>query len=100
MEWSEEMYATEPVLEKIEELENQLKEAREKNLRIIRGEFIQICSHCNFETKIGGWDELQKHIQECKGHPVYKLTEKLKEAQAHIKFLTERLDERPDREDR
>jgi hypothetical protein len=60
---------------KIEELENRI-------LRMIRGEFKQICSHCGYETEKGEWEELQKHLKECPKHP-------LRQAEARIKSLEE-----------
>ena len=53
---------------------DELKKAREELLKVTRGEFTQICSYCGFEAPApNGWDELQKHVQECKAHPLYRV---------------------------
>jgi len=64
-------------LEKIAKLEEQV-------LRVVRGEFSQICCYCGWEAPAGGasWDELQAHIHQCKEHPVYKLEERIRVADA------------------
>lgn len=64
-------------------LEAKVKELEEKVLRIIRGEFKQICCYCGWESKEGQWEELQAHLRECKQHPLCQALE-------HIKELEER----------
>lgn len=56
------------------------------NLRIVRGDFDQICSYCGWESKPGGasWKELQAHIQVCPVHPVAELRVQLAAANAKL----------------
>lgn len=50
----------------------ELAEAKQQVLRVVRGEFGQICSYCGWEGKDGGssWDELQAHVKVCPSHPL------------------------------
>ena len=75
--------------------ERQLAEAHEKVLRVVRGEFTQICSYCGWEAPTGGasWEELQVHICSCKEHPVFRLNKQLAEAIAREEKLREAINE-------
>jgi len=44
-------------------------------LRVVRGEFTQICSYCGWEAPPEGaqWEELQAHIKICPTHPAAQL---------------------------
>jgi hypothetical protein len=59
----------------LESLADELVSEKEKNLRIVRGEFGQICSHCGWESPTEGasWEELQEHINTCEKHPLFAL---------------------------
>jgi hypothetical protein len=78
-----------PVKLTCEQLEAQLAAANEKVLRVVRGDFTQICSHCGWEAQASGasWDELQAHIKECPEHPIRALNEKIVAQQARIAEL-------------
>jgi hypothetical protein len=75
-----------------------------EKLRILRGNFGQICSYCGWETAASGgsWEDLQAHVKQCKAHPVFQLTEKLaalesthpsQQAAQPAKQLVERIEE-------
>ena len=66
-------------LQDYEQLEAKIAELEEQNLRLLRGEFGQICSYCGWETPASGssWGELQVHIRMCPKHPVSKLQSQL-----------------------
>ena len=52
----------------------EVAELRATNLRLIRGDFNQICSHCAWEAAAPAtWEQLQAHIQECPSHPIATL---------------------------
>jgi SMC interacting uncharacterized protein involved in chromosome segregation len=63
----------------IEELKERIKELEDKILRMIRGDFNQICSYCGWESKVGEWEELQTHLKECPSHPLREAEIKIKE---------------------
>lgn len=44
--------------------------AADERARIVRGEFSQICGYCGWESEVGDWAELQRHIRECDAHPL------------------------------
>ena len=71
----------------LNQLRTELAAAREDKLRIVRGEFAQICSYCGWESADGGWDELQAHIHNCEKHPVFLLTHELAAARKEIARL-------------
>lgn len=63
----------------ITHLQEQLRASNEQLLRVVRGDFGQICSYCGWEARPEGatWDELQAHIKVCPEHPLGKCTEQL-----------------------
>lgn len=70
----------------LEELADMVVEEKEKNLRIVRGEFGQICSHCGWESSTAGasWEELQAHIDSCEKHPLYSLRTALADSERKL----------------
>lgn len=48
--------------------------ANDKALRVLRGQFTQICSYCGWEANREGaqWTDLQSHIKQCEHHPLVK----------------------------
>lgn len=54
-------------------LEGEKDELEDRILRIVRGDFAQICSYCGWESKGSGWEELQEHIKTCSKHPLSKV---------------------------
>jgi phosphatidylserine/phosphatidylglycerophosphate/cardiolipin synthase-like enzyme len=54
---------------------------KNQNLRIVRGEFNQICSYCGWESPGDGdsWDALQSHIRNCEYHPLTQANALLEE---------------------
>lgn len=61
---------------------------QEKAMAVLRGEFTQCCSYCGFEAQPpNGWEELQKHIEECPEHPLPKLRARLEAAEAAVGIL-------------
>lgn len=68
------------------ELRQQLEAERDKVLRVVRGDFAQICSYCGWEAPVEGaqWDELQAHIKECPHHPLTAERNARLEAQAAL----------------
>ena len=53
-------------------LTTRLDAAEARVLRVMRGEFGQICSFCGWEASAGGgaWEDLQAHIKVCPSHPL------------------------------
>lgn len=49
-----------------------LKDHMLEKIRITRGKFGQICSHCAWETPASGgsYEELMAHIEVCEHHPI------------------------------
>jgi hypothetical protein len=54
--------------------EAEATEANDKALRVLRGQFTQICSYCGWEANREGaqWADLQSHIKQCDKHPLVK----------------------------
>lgn len=74
-------------------LRQQLEEVREEKLKIIRGEFGQICSYCGEGNDDGlSWEELQEHIRACEKHPLYQANKKLQEQTKGIEDATKCID--------
>jgi hypothetical protein len=67
-----------------ERLADALEAAEAKVLRVVRGEFTQICSYCGWEGKKGGeqWEGLQAHIAVCPAHPMRKVEARVRELEA------------------
>lgn len=75
----------EPPWEVVARIRMKLKKEKEKCLRIVRGEFKQICSYCGWETPPpNGWEELQSHIRVCPKHPLVKAEERVKELETQL----------------
>ena len=75
----------EDLIERLESSDYEVNRLQEQNLRILRGEFTQICSYCGFEFPAEGeysWEDLQAHILVCPHHPVGKLTTALEQSQS------------------
>lgn len=72
-----------------QELQEEFAQVTDQVLRVVRGEFAQICSYCGWEANRDGatWEELQAHIQECKEHPIFKLKEELARYKGHVELL-------------
>lgn len=72
-------------------LEAQLAAANDKVLRVVRGEFGQICSYCGWESVREGaqWDELQAHIKTCPQHPMREVERQLAAVTAERDAVTE-----------
>ena len=62
----------------------------EERARVVRGEFMQICSYCGFETKKGEWEELQEHIKICDKHPLPKAKARINELEEENRCLKEK----------
>lgn len=63
----------------------EVAELRATNLRLIRGDFNQICSHCAWEAAAPAtWEQLQVHIQECPSHPIATLKREIEELQTKL----------------
>ena len=61
--------------EQIAMLEVAMKEER---VRIVTGQFNQICGYCGEEmTAPSQWEKLQDHIQKCKKHPLFQAREQI-----------------------
>lgn len=75
----------------------EVAELRATNLRLIRGDFNQICSHCAWEAAAPAtWEQLQAHIQECPSHPIATLKREVAELQVKLteaNLLVERYDD-------
>lgn len=58
--------------------------AEDKALRVVRGDFGQICSYCGWESAQDGasWEELQAHIHVCEKHPVSAFKQRAEQAEA------------------
>ena len=66
------------------------KQVMAERVRIIRGEFTQICSYCGEEmTKPSQWEKLQDHIQKCDKHPLVEARQKIWHMEAEINALRE-----------
>ena len=75
----------------------EVAELRATNLRLIRGDFNQICSHCAWEAAAPAtWEQLQAHIQECPSHPIATLKREVAELKVKLteaNLLVERYDD-------
>lgn len=61
----------------------QRDEANAKAVRVLRGEFTQICSYCGWESPgPASWEQLQAHIHACELHPIQQLTIRAEAAEA------------------
>lgn len=58
----------------IASMQQKIEVLEDKVLRIVRGDFNQICSYCGWESMGDDptWEQLQRHIQNCKLHPATK----------------------------
>src|SRR6187402_496346 len=56
----------------IAELQAEVARLKAEVLRVVRGDFGQICSYCGWESdrKGAAWEELQEHINQCPVHPL------------------------------
>lgn len=80
--------------ERIAEIIAMNEELEAKVLRVVRGNFAQICGYCGWESADGGWEELQAHIKTCPNHPVTMLTQQLDElARENIAYRDHKWDE-------
>ena len=74
-------------MEQIAALEVAMKEER---VRIVTGQFNQICGYCGEEmTAPSQWEKLQDHIQKCKKHPLSQAREQIAALTAENKKLFE-----------
>ena len=64
---------------KIKKLGDRVEELEDRILRMVRGEFKQICSYCGWESMEGQWEELKNHLKECPKHPLRKAEIKVKQ---------------------
>ncbi|MEN6440516.1 MAG: hypothetical protein ABFD97_18230 [Syntrophobacter sp.] len=56
-----------------------------KAMDMLHGNFTQCCSYCGFEAQPpNGWEELQKHIEECPEHPLPKLRARVTELEGLV----------------
>ncbi len=71
--------------------EDHEKALAEAVVRVVRGEFGQICSYCGWATEAGGgsWEDLQEHIEGCPKHPLADLRRKLDRAVEALRRDTE-----------
>ena len=60
-------------------------------LKVMRGNFQQMCSYCGWLSEVGQWDELQKHIKTCEKHPLFKAEARIKELNEENFRLTKEL---------
>ena len=65
---------------------SRIKELEDQVLRMIRGEFKQICCYCGWESKEGQWEELQAHLKECTQHPLKQALDRIKELEGDLKL--------------
>lgn len=84
----------EPYVRMFEALQDEIAELNSKLLRVVRGEFTQICSYCGWESTVGGnaepeapWNALQDHIQCCVIHPIYELKAEITQLKKTIIIL-------------
>jgi len=72
----------------IRTLLSRIKELEEQVLRMIRGDFKQICSYCGWESKMGDWKALENHVrEECFSHPLRQANARIRELEEGIKEL-------------
>jgi len=74
----------------LEPLKKRIAELDDDKVRIVRGQFAQICSACGYEVKAGesSWETLQVHIDACTKHPVFKLKAELAAAREALEKIT------------
>ena len=66
--------------------QKRIKELEEQVLRMIRGDFKQICSYCGWESKMGDWEALENHVrEECFSHPLRQANARIRELGEGIK---------------
>jgi len=78
----------------IDNLLSRLKELENQILRMIRGEFKQICCYCGWESQEGEWGELETHIKECPFHPLGKAEARVKELEEGIEKAVKKMSDR------
>ena len=64
----------------------EIERLTDQNLRIGRGQFGQMCSHCGWETPASGgaWADLQAHTAVCEKHPIKALREEVEQLRVQL----------------
>lgn len=80
------------------ELVHKLAETEDRLMRVLRGQFAQICSYCGLEIPAGesSWETLQAHIRGCAHHPLPKAEARVAELEAPGPFTREEVLHRAD----
>ena len=79
----------------IGELSQENESMKAQVIKVVRGQFSQICSYCGWEALASGasWDELQVHIKVCPKHPLTKAIAENANLQQENQILIEELKE-------
>jgi hypothetical protein len=64
----------------------ELEAAEARVLRVVRGEFTQICSYCGWEGAADGeqWEGLQAHVAICPAHPMRQVEARVRELETAL----------------